>query len=85
MKIANRWTDSVDDDEFEDSEVEVDSCDSYPDEVNTDYMETIYRQDEALDADKYIEQFEAQDPEEVARGGWDMTNQLELELEGLLW
>ena len=82
MKIASRWTDSVDDDEFEDSEVEVDCCDSYPDEATDSYMETIYTQDEALEVDEYIERYEAQDPEEVARGGWDMTNQLELELEG---
>jgi len=82
MKIANRWTDSVDDDEFDDSEVEVDSCDSYPDEATDSYMETIYTQDEALEVDEYIERYESQDPEEVARGGWDMTNQLELELEG---
>jgi hypothetical protein len=80
MKIASRWTDSVDDDEFEDSEVEVDCCDSYPDEATDSYMETIYTQDEALEVDEYIERYEAQDPEEVARGGWDMTNQLELPL-----
>ena len=82
MKIANLWTDSVDDDEFEDSEVEVDCCDSYPDEADANYMETIYRADEAIKVDDYIERYESQDPEEVARGGWDMTNQLELELEG---
>ena len=80
MKIAIRWTDSVDDDEFEDSEVEVDCCDSYPDEATDSYMETIYTQDEALEVDEYIERYESQDPEEVARGGWDMTNQLELPL-----
>ena len=44
-------------------------------------METIYTQDEAIDVDDYIDRYEAQDPEEVVRGGWDMTNQLELPLE----
>ena len=81
MKIAETWTDEVDDEEFEDSNVEVDSCDSYADEADADYMETIYTKDEAIDVDEYIDRYEAQDPEEVARGGWDMTNQLELQLE----
>ena len=82
MKIAEHWTDDVDDEEFEDSEVGVDSCETYCHNVNSDYMETIYTQDEAMDVDDYIERYESQDPEEVARGGWDMTNQLELPLEG---
>lgn len=82
MKIAEIWTDEVDDEEFEDSDVKVDSCDSYADEADADYMETIYTQDEAMDVDEYIDRYEAQDPEEVALGGWDMTNQLELPLEG---
>lgn len=81
MEIAKKWTDEVDDAEFEDSEVEVDECDSYPDEANSAYMKTIYTADEAIKVDDYIERFESQDPEEVARGGWDMTNQLELQLE----
>jgi len=81
MKLAEKWTDEVDDAEFEDSEVEVDECDSYPDEANEAYMETIYTKDEAMDVDDYIERYESQDPEEVQRGGWDMTNQLELNLE----
>lgn len=81
MKIAKKWTDEVDDAEFEDSEVEVDCCDANPDEADKAYMETIYTKDEAMDVDEYIDRYEAQDPEEVARGGWDMTNQLELPLE----
>ena len=81
MKIAEGWKDDVDDRDFEDSDVEVDSCDGYADEADADYMETIYTKDEAIDVDEYIDRYEAQDPEEVARGGWDMTNQLELQLE----
>lgn len=81
MKIAEGWTDEVDDEEFEDSDVKVDSCDDYADEADSDYMETIYTKDEAIDVDEYIDRYEAQDPDEVARGGWDMTNQLELQLE----
>lgn len=82
MEIAGRWRDEVDDEEFEDSEVGVDSCESYYHDANSHYMDTIYTQDEAMDVDDYIDRYEAQDPEEVARGGWDMTNQLELPLEG---
>ena len=82
MKIAEHWTDEVDDEEFEDSEVGVDSCEAYSHEASKSYMETIYTKDEAMDVDEYIDRYEAQDPEEVARGGWDMTNQLELPLEG---
>ena len=83
MQLAEKWKDSIDnDDDFEDSDVEVDCCDANPDEANEAYMETIYTQDEAMDVNEYIDRYEAQDPEEVARGGWDMTNQLELQLEG---
>lgn len=82
MNIAKGWTDEVDDRDFEDSDVEVDMCDSYPDEADANYMETIYTKDEAIDVDEYIDRYEAQDPDEVARGGWDMTNQLELQFEG---
>lgn len=81
MQIAKQYTDNIDLDEFEDSDVEVDSCASYPDEANSAYMDTIYTKDEAIGVDDYIERYESQDPEEVARGGWDMTNQLELQLE----
>lgn len=81
MEIAKKWKDKVDDAEFEDSDVEVDCCDAYPKETEALYMETIYTKDEAIDVDDYIERYESQDPEEVARGGWDMTNQLELNLE----
>ena len=83
MKIAEKWKDEVDEDEFEDSEVEVDCCNSYPDEVDSAYMETIYTNDEAIDVDDYIDRYENQDEdiEEWQRGGWDMTNQLELQLE----
>ena len=81
MKIAEHWTDEVDDEEFEDSEVGVDSCEAYSHEASESYMETIYTKDEAMDVDDYIERYESQDPEEVQRGGWDMTNQLELNLE----
>ena len=82
MELAEKWKDSIDnDDDFEDSDVEVDCCDANPDEANEAYMETIYTQDEAIDVDDYIDRYEAQDPEEVVRGGWDMTNQLELNLE----
>ena len=83
MQLAEKWKDSIDnDDDFEDSDVEVDCCDANPDEADEAYMETIYTQDEAIDVDEYIDRYEAQDPEEVARGGWDMTNQLELNLGG---
>lgn len=81
MQIAEQYTDNIDLDEFEDSDVEVDSCARYPEEADSAYMETIYTNDEAIKVDDYIERFESQDPEEVARGGWDMTNQLELNLE----
>lgn len=81
MQIAEGWTGEVDDRDFEDSDVEVDSCDSYPYEADSDYMNTIYTKDEAIGVDEYIDRYEAQDPEEIARGGWDMTNQLELPLE----
>lgn len=80
MKIAEKWTDEVDDEEFEDSEVGVDSCESYADDADPD-MGTIYTAVEAIDADDYIDRYESQDPEEVALGGWDMTDQLELNLE----
>ena len=82
MQLAEKWKDSIDnDDDFEDSNVEVDCCDANPDEANEAYMNTIYTKDEAINVDEYIDRYEAQDPEEVARGGWDMTNQLELPLE----
>jgi hypothetical protein len=84
MKIAKGWTDEVDDEEFEDSEVGVDCCDSYPDEANADYMDTIYTSNEAIDVDEYIDRYESQEQQELEpwqRGGWDMTNQLELKLE----
>ena len=82
MQLAEKWKDSIDnDDDFEDSDVEVDCCDANPDEADEAYMETIYTKDEAMDVDEYIDRYEAQDPDEVARGGWDMTNQLELNLE----
>ena len=85
MKIAGRWTDELDDEEFEDSEVEVDCCDAYPDEADSAYMETIYTQDEAIDVDEYIDRYESQEPQEELeawqRGRYDMTNQLELKLE----
>lgn len=81
MEIAKNWTDEVDDEDFEDSDVEVDSCDTYPDEADANYMETIYRADEAIKVDDYIERYESQNPEDVARGGWDMTNQLEIPIE----
>ena len=83
MQLAEKRKDSIDnDDDFEDSDVEIDSVDAGYDEANSAYMETIYTQDEAIDVDEYIDRYEEQDPEEVARGGWDMTNQLELPLEG---
>lgn len=81
MKIAEGWTDKLDDRDFEDSDVEVDSCNVYSEEAYNIDGDTIYTKDEAIDVDEYIDRYEAQDPEEVARGGWDMTNQLELPLE----
>ena len=85
MKIAEKWTDEVDDRDFEDSEVEVDCCDSYPDEADANYMDTIYTQDEAIDVDEYIDRYESQEPQEELeawqRGRYDMTNQLEINLE----
>ena len=86
MQLAEKWKDSIDnDDDFEDSDVEVDCCDANPDEADEAYMETIYTKDEAMDVDEYIDRYEAQDTEGLEawqRGGWDMTNQLELPLEG---
>lgn len=81
MEIAKGWTNEVDDEDFEDSNVEVDSCDVYSDEANSSYMETIYTADEAIGVDEYINRYESQDPEDVARGGWDMTNQLEIPID----
>lgn len=81
MKIAEKWTDEVDDEEFEDSEVGVDSCDAYSEEAYDIDRDTIYTADEVIDVGEYIDRYEAQDPEEVALGGWDMTDQLELNLE----
>lgn len=84
MKIAEYWTDKVDDEEFEDSNVGVDSCDSYPSEADDIYGDTIYTANEAIDVDEYIERYESQEQQELEpwqRGGWDMTNQLELKLE----
>lgn len=78
MKIAEHWTDEVDDEEFEDSEVEVDSCDAYASDADSTYMSTIYTKDEAIDVSDYIIRFDEQDPDCV---GWDMTDQLELNLE----
>lgn len=78
MEIAEKWTDEVDDEEFDDSEVEVDSCEAYSSDADSTYMSTIYTKDEAIDASDYIIRFEEQDPDCV---GWDMTDQLELNLE----
>ena len=78
MKIAEKWTDEVDDEEFEDSEVGVVSCESYSSDADSTYMSTIYTKDEAIDVSDYIIRFEEQDPDCV---GWDMTDQLELDLE----
>lgn len=87
MNIAEKWKDNIDDSEFEDSDINVDSCDSYADEADTDYMETIYTKDEAIGVDEYIDRYETQQAELEGKeawqlGGWDMTNQLELPLEG---
>ena len=87
MKIAERWTGEVDDRDFEDSDVEVDMCDSYPGDADADYMETIYTKDEAIDVYEYIDRYENQQSKLEGKeawqlGGWDMTNQLELPLEG---
>lgn len=57
METAKNWTGEVDDEDFEDSDVEVDSCDTYPDEADSDYMETIYTADEAIKVDDYIERW----------------------------
>lgn len=85
MKIAEKWTDAVDDRDFEDSDVEVDCCDSYPDEADANYMDTIYTKDESIDVDEYIDRYESQEPQEELeawqRGRYDMTNQLEINLE----
>jgi hypothetical protein len=85
MEIAENWTNELDERDFDDSDVEVDSCDSYPDEADADYMGTIYTSNEAIDVDEYIDRYESQEPQDELeawqRGGWDMTNQLELKLE----
>jgi hypothetical protein len=86
MQLAEKWKDSIDnDDDFEDSDVEVDCCDSYPDEADANYMDTIYTQDEAIDVEEYIDRYESQEPQEELeawqRGRYDMTNQLEINLE----
>lgn len=79
QKIAESWKDDVDDRDWDDSDVEVDSWDAYPDEAEG-YMETIYTENESMDVEEFLERFDEQDPEVVARGGWDMTNQLEIPL-----
>jgi len=81
MKIAEHWTDEVDDEEFEDSEVGVDSCEAYSHDADSTYMNTIYTQNEAIDVSDYIIRFDEQDPDNPCVG-WDMTDQLELDLEG---
>ena len=45
------------DDQFEDSNMEVDSCDVYPEEVD-DYMENIWTPDGILNYDEYMEELE---------------------------
>lgn len=87
MQIAKQYTDNIDLDKFEDSDVEIDSCDSYTDEADADYMETIYTKDEAIGVDEYIDRYKTQQAELEGKeawqlGGWDKTNQLELQLEG---
>ena len=81
MRIAEKWKDDIDDDEFDDADVEVDSCDCYPDEADSDCMDTILTSDEAIDVEEYIDRYEDQDTEDLPDRGWDMTNQLELSLE----
>ena len=83
MRIAEKWKDHVDDDEFADSDIEVDCCNSYPEEADSDYMETIYTPDEAIEVEEYIDRYESQEEELEAwqRGGWDMTNQLDIPFE----
>lgn len=86
MEIAKKWTDKVDDAKFEDSDINVDSCETFADEADSDYMNTIYTADEAIGADDYIDRYETQQAELDGKeawqlGGWDMTNQLELPLE----
>ena len=84
MNIANKYTNDIDEEEFEYSDVEVDCCDSYSGIADGKYTDTIYTQDEIIDVDEYIDRYEAQENnlEAWQRGGWDMTNQLELPFEG---
>ena len=88
MHIAEAFTDEIDDDIFEDSDVSVHACDVGAEEVDesTYDADTIYTADGAMDRDDYLEAWEEQkelDEEEEAkepwqRGGWDMTNQTSL-------
>ena len=55
-EIYNELTWDIDD-QFDDSDMEVHSCDSYPEEAD-DYMKYIWADGEAISYDDYIEELE---------------------------
>ena len=55
-KIYDEYMSDIDD-QFEDSSMEVHSCDAYPEEAE-DYMNFIWADGEALTYDEYIEELE---------------------------
>ena len=62
MKIAKKWKDEyVTEEDFEDSDIEVESCDSYPSEKD-DYEdeEYIYCEDDVMKAEDYYRELEEQ-------------------------
>ena len=70
MKIVgNNLTEIYDDnmweidEQFEDSNMEVHSCDVYPEEAD-DYMKHIYADGELLTYDEYVEELDEQEDEE---------------------
>lgn len=48
------------DEQFDESNIEVHSCDVYPEEAE-DYMKFIWADGEALTYDEYMDEFEAQE------------------------
>jgi len=56
MKVAEKWKDQVDDDDFDDDIIGVDNCDTYATDLeDIDKDEVIYTAKEAMDYDDYVE------------------------------
>jgi len=56
MNVAKKWANSVDDDAFDDSEIEVDSCETYPTDIeDIDKDEVIYTAKAELTPSDYAE------------------------------